>query len=403
MITTTERQSLGGAPVRLLKVMTTCSSGGTEGQVLKLMQNLDRHQFDLWFACLNKSGDILKDFERLNCPIAEYRIKSLYRPETFCRQLRFAADIRTSKIQIVHSYNFYANMFALPAARIAGTPLVLASIRDRGVYLSPAQKVMQKYVCRLADKILVNAESIRDWLLEEGYNEKKIVVIKNGIDLSLYKPTGAGEQFRSELGIPASAPIVVMLSRLNYQKGVDEFIHAAALLRRQHPEAYFLIVGAKVHYQDGVFTEDGAYLQQLQKLVAELGVQDRVVFSGHRKNTAEVLLESTVSVLPSHSEGLSNSLLESMAAGRAIVATDVGGTPELVKDGVNGLLVPVKSPAHLARAIASVLDNNVLAERLGGAGRAMACDSFSLQKMIADTQRLYLNELLHTKRCVAAI
>ncbi len=402
MSSPTERLASRSDPIRLLKVMTTCSSGGTEGQVLKLMRNLDRRQFDLRFACLQKHGDILADFEQLNVPINEYQIKSLYRPETFWRQLQFAADMRKNRIHIVHSYNFYANMIAIPAARIAGVPLVLASIRDRGVYLSPAKKRAQKWVCRLADKLLVNADAIRDWLLEQGYSDEKIVVIKNGIDLSLYTTTESCLPLRAELGIPESAPIVVMLSRLNPQKGVDEFIRAAALLRGLHPEAYFLIVGAKMQYYDGVFSQDSDYLRQLRKRVVELGVADRVIFSGQRKNTAEILMAATVSVLPSHSEGLSNTLLESMAAGTAIVATNVGGTPELVKHGVNGLLVPVRSPLHLAEAIGNILDSAALAKRLGDAGRTMACSSFSLEKMLAETQSLYMAELLQTKRAAAA-
>lgn len=389
------------AGVKLLKVITTFSSGGTEGQVLNLIRSLDRQQFDLRFACLRKCGDILNDFEDLNIPIAEFKIKNLFRPQTFLQQIRFAAHLRTQGIQIVHSYNFYSNMFAIPAARLAGTPLVLASIRDRGVYLSPAQKIAQRYVCRLADKILVNADSIRDWLLEDGYQEEKIVVIKNGIDLSLYQSKEANLPLRQEFGIPFSAPIVVMLSRLNAQKGVAEFIRAAALLNESHPETYFLIVGAKRQYEGGVFSEDMQYLLELQNLAQELGVADRVVFTGHRTDTMEILTEAAISVLPSHSEGLSNTLLESMAAGTPTVATDVGGNPELVKDQVNGLLVPVNSPPDLARAIGTILGNPELAKHFGEQAKIMATDNFSLEKMARDTQSLYLNELRHTKRIMA--
>jgi glycosyltransferase involved in cell wall biosynthesis len=319
------------------------------------------------------------------------------------QQWRFAAYLRSQRIQIMHSYNFYANMFAIPAARMARIPVVLASIRDRGVYLTPKQKLAQKAVCRLADRILVNAESIREWLLEQGYQESRISVIKNGVDMSRYTGTSNSSHIRRDLDIPESAPIVVLIARLNPQKGVDEFIRAAAMLKRSHPNARFLIVGAKLQYQEGVFSQDQKYLDELQQLADDLGVGDNVIFAGHRNDTPEILAEAAISVLPSHSEGLSNTLLESMAAGVPTVATNVGGNPELVKDHFNGILIPVKSPARLAQAIQEILDDPRLANRLGNQARMMASNEFSLEKMTADTERLYRAELSLNRRAAAKI
>lgn len=393
--------STGSDPIRLLKVMPTYFPGGTEGQVLNLVRRMDRQAFVLQFACLRKVGDMLSEFEMLEIPISEFRIRNLYRPQTFMQQWRFAAYLRAQRIQIVHSYNFYANMFAIPAARMARIPVVLASIRDRGVYLTPNQKVAQKAVCRLADRILVNAESIREWLLEQGYRDHRITVIKNGVDISRYAGVTNSSHIRRKLDIPESAPIVVMIARLNPQKGVDDFIRAASLLRLSHPNVRFLIVGAKIQYQEGVFCKDRAYLRELQHLAADLGVRERVIFAGHRADTPEILAESAISVLPSHSEGLSNTILESMAAGIPTVATNVGGNPELVKDQVNGILIPVRSPEHLAQAIQEILDDSQLAHRFGRQARIMAKEDFSLEKMAADTQALYRAELALSRRAVA--
>lgn len=391
----------GPEPIRLLKFMTTYFHGGTEGQVLNLVRLLDRQAFDLQFACLRKGGDMLDEFEKLNIPIAEFRIRNLYEPRTFLQQWRFAAHLRTQNIQIAHSYNFYANLFAIPAARMARVPVVLASIRDRGVYLTPNQKMAQKWVCRLADRILVNAESIRDWLLEQGYQDSKITVIRNGVDMSRYAGRTNSSHVRRDLGIPNSSPIVVMIARLNPQKGVDDFIKAASLLRLSHPDVRFLIVGAKLQFQEGVFSHDREYLQELKQLAADLGVGESVIFAGHRTDTPEILAQAAISVLPSHSEGLSNTLLESMAAGIPTVATDVGGNPELVKDQVNGILIPVKSPDHLAQAMRVILDDSQLAHRFGREAKILATAGFSLEKMTADTQALYRAELVRTGRVAA--
>jgi len=316
--------------------------------------------------------------------------------------MRFAAHLRTQRTQVAHSYNFYANMFSIPAARMARVPVVLASIRDRGVYLTPNQKIAQKWVCKLADRILVNAESIREWLLEQGYQDSRITVIKNGIDMSLYAGRTSSSHIRPQLGIQDSSPIVVMIARLNPQKGVDDFIKAASLLRLSHPDVRFLIVGAKLQYQEGIFSQDREYMQELQQLAVDLGVGRSVIFAGHRTDTPEILAEAAISVLPSHSEGLSNTLLESMAAGIPTVATNVGGNPELVRDQVNGILIPVRAPEHLAQALRTILDDSALAKRFGSAAKTMATEGFSLEKMTADTQAIYRAELAHTHRMAAS-
>lgn len=383
-----------GERIRLMKVLTTYTKGGTEGQVLNLVRSLAGQPFDILSACLKKGGDLLPEFERLAHPITEFRIRRLYHPQTFLQQLRFANHLRAQRVQVMHSYNFYANTFAVPAARIAGTPVVLASIRDRGVYLSPAQMRVQKWACELADRILVNADSIRDWLLEQGYTAEKIVVIKNGVDLSQFADRQHGSELRRELGIPESAPIVAMIARLNPKKGFDEFIRAAALIHRSHPEVRFLVVGTLLTLTaDGKFRDDHSYRDELIALAEQLGIAHRIIFAGYRQDIPQVLAETAVSVLPSYSEGLSNSLLESLAAGVPTVATDVGGNSELISDGVNGLLIPVRTVEPLADACRRILDEPELARRMSDNARALAHAEFSLARMAADTAALYRAEL----------
>lgn len=379
--------------IRLMKVVTSFAGGGTEGQVHNLVKLLDRTRFDLRMGCLHKSGFFLEEVERWKIPVKEFHVDSLYKPKTFLQQLKLAAYLRKHRIQIMHSYNFYSNVFAIPAARLAGVPLILASIRDRGVYLNRRQKHVQKWACGLADKILVNAESIREWLLEEGYQADKIVLIKNGIDLSLYNQARTNTAIHKEFDLPLDAPLVVMLARLNRQKGIDDFLQAAALVNRAFPQARYLVVGEKLDFKDGELVPDLGYLDYLQQFCTEQGIQDRVVFAGHRTDVPALLAEATMSVLPSHSEGLSNTLLESMAAGVPVVATRVGGNPELIQDGVNGILVPPLSPVALAEAINNLLANPALAKEFGCRSKQIAEKQFAMQRMVSATQDLYRSQL----------
>lgn len=387
--------------IRIMKVVTGFCTGGTELQVLNLARGLDRQQFDLSFACLEKEGNLLAEYEALQAAIAEFGIKKLYHPQCFLQQYRLAALLRKQRTQIMHSYNFYSNVFAIPAARLAGVPVVLASVRDRGVYLSSAQKQLQRRVLGLADRILVNADSIRDWLAGQGLKEDRISVIRNGIDLSRYPDDPAPSDVRREWGIPESSPIVILLARLDPKKGIEDFIRAVGIIAEKHPTARFLIVGATMDVTDGVVSEVDSYRDQMLALVESLDLTEQVIFTRHRDDTPDLLAESTISVLPSLSEGLSNTLLESMAAGVATIATDVGGNPELVKDGVNGKLVPVKSPEHLARAMDSLLSDPELCQKLGMQGRVMAREGYSLPGAVERIQQLYRDQLRQAKRTLA--
>lgn len=373
-------------PIKLLEFTTLFAIGGTERHVVNLAKGLDRSRFDLHFACLKRWGDLLKEIEALQIPLTEYGIHSLYNRRAFRERLRFARYLRQHHIQIVHTYNFYANVFALPAARLARAPVVIASIRDTGAYLTPMQGRVQRWMCRLADCILVNAEAVRQWLVSQGYHPAKIAVIRNGIDLSRFEGRRDGGALRRELGLPAGAPLVAVLARLDQLKGVEYLLQSATTVAGRFPQARFLIVG------------DGNYRKELEAYAIRLGLGDRVVFTGFRVDVPELLSEVAVSVLPSLSEGLSNVLLESMAAGVPVVATTVGGNPEAVEDGVTGLLVPPRDSAGLARSIGLLLQNRELAARFGQAGRQRVVERFSRDRMVRETERLYVALLEKARR-----
>lgn len=379
--------------IRLLKVVTNFSSGGTEGQVHKLSQALDHNLVDLQFACLKEFGPFLDDLKAAGIPVQEFPIGTFYQARTYSMIWRLAMFMRRERIQICHSYNFYSNLVAVPAARLAGVPVVLTSIRDRGVYLTPMQKRVQRWTCKFADRILVNANAIQSWLCDQGVPAHKIDVLKNGIDMRPFEAAKTASGIRRELGIPRDARLVIMLARLNPQKGIDELLNAAQLIRKRHPDVHFLIVGEKLQFRNGEIFRDSDYHEHLHELSERLGVSGYVWFTGHRSDVAALLSQSSLSVLPSHSEGLSNSLIESMAAGLPLVATDVGGNPELIRHGVNGLLVPVRDVAALTAAINAILDDPALATRYGEASLRFCHEQFSMSKMVAATQDIYLREL----------
>lgn len=384
--------------IRVLNFATNFVIGGTERHLVNLAEGIDHFRFELHFACLKRFGDFLKDIESTQVPLSEFRINSVYGLHTLKQQVSFARYLRRNRIQIVHSYNFYANVFAIPAARLACSPVVVASIRDLGPYLSPAQKRAQRFICSFADHILVNAEAVSRWLIQEGYNPAKISVINNGVDLARFSTRHRAARLRQELGLAADAPLVAMLCRLNRVKRVEDFLEAAAVVAKRFKETRFLVIGDDFLSKNGAAVRDCEYRSQLEGQAARLGLTGRLFFTGYRLDIAEILSEIAISVLPSDSEAFSNALLESMAAGIPVVATNVGGNSEVVEDGVTGLLVAPRDPAALARAICLLLENDALAHTLGHAGKRRVAERFSLAQMIRSTEAFYFR-LLQRAAC----
>jgi glycosyltransferase involved in cell wall biosynthesis len=374
---------------RVLNVVPTLMCGGTENQFMTLARMLDRVRFDVEFACLRRWGGFVDELLARNIPLTEYPVPTFRSLAAIAQQARLTRHIRRRRIQIVHAYNFYGNVFATPPARLVA-PVVIASIRDRAPYLTKMQKRVQRYACQFATCILVNADAVKDWLIADGYDASKIAVIRNGVDLARFDNLPSKVNLRRELGLADDTPLVGVVSRLTRLKGLEHFLEAAAIVRSRMPEVRFLVVGE-------TSPMDRHYLEELKKYAARCGVAEHVTFTGLRRDVPAVLASFTVSVMPSLNEALSNVVLESMAAGAPTVATRVGGTPEAVGDGVTGILVPPADSAALADSIVHLLSNPLLAAHLGRAARARIADHFSVRRMVRATEDLY-TDLLERKQ-----
>ena len=374
---------------RILKVVPTLMCGGTENQFMMLARRLDSSRFDVEFACLRRWGPFVDEIAERRIPLSEYPVTTFRSMGALAQQARLARHIVRRQVQIVHAYNFYGNVFAIPPARLAAR-VVIASIRDCAPYLTPMQKRVQRYACRLADCVLVNAAAVKSWLVDEGYDESKIVIIRNGVDLDRFDGSRDPENVRQSLGVPPDTPLVVVVSRLARLKGLEHLIEAAAIVNARNPNARFLIVGETAPSQR-------SYLDELKRLAILHRIEDRVVFTGLRSDVPALLAAADVAVMPSLNEALSNVLLESMAAGAPTVATRVGGTPEALIDGQTGLLVPPGQSPPLAAAILRLLADRSLAIHLGEAARQFIREHLSVDRMVSATEQLY-SELLARKQ-----
>jgi glycosyltransferase involved in cell wall biosynthesis len=364
--------------IRLVKFLNVFAIGGTERQFVNIVKRLDPEQFDLRIACFRKWGAFLPEIEACHRPLTAFQIRNMHSPTTMWRQLQFARYLRHYRTQVLHTYGWYANVFGIPAAKLAGVPVIIASIRDTGAHQTPIQLKVQRRLCGLAHCVLANSDAVRDWLLAGGYRASQLRVIRNGIVQQKLDRSVARSSFRQELGIPSGAPLVGTVCRLNPVKAVEDLLFAAVRVLPSHPETRFVIIG------------DGDERAALTSLAAQLGIADRVIFLGFRTDVVQLLPQLTVSVLTSLTEGFSNTILESMAAGIPVVATRVGGNSEIIVDGVTGRLVPVRDTAALSDAIASLLGNPELAIRMGSSGKSRVAGRFSIENTVRETEQLYL-------------
>lgn len=367
--------------MKILKFLNHFYIGGTERQFVHVANGLDRLQFDVELGCLRREGPLLDSLDP-GLPIHTYPLKgTFFHYKSMLSQLRFARDVRKRRIDIVHAYGWYTNIFAIPPAWMAHRPAIIASIRDAGAYTTPAKIKALKFTCVLADCVLANSMAGRTWLLEQGVNESKIEVIRNGIALPAQFQRVHEGPFRKEFGIPGNAAICACVGRVVSGKGIDDYLRAAHILSEQGRDVRFLMIGA--------LSVERNYRSEMETLARELNLEGRVIFTGQRQDVSAILQEVDVVVHPSLTEGLSNVILEAMGAGLPVVASRVGGNPELVEDGRTGFLVPAKSAVEIARAIGRLLDQPSMARSFGEKGRQRVLEEFTIGQMLGKTEALY--------------
>jgi glycosyltransferase involved in cell wall biosynthesis/peptidoglycan/xylan/chitin deacetylase (PgdA/CDA1 family) len=347
--------------------------GGTQRQMIELLARLDRTRFRVHPVCFHSDGAWFDRVAALGEPVALFPIHGFRRPDT-ARQLRaFSQWCRTNRIAVLHTCELYSNIFGLPGAALASVPVRIGS--RRGFVEPLGAQCLQRLAYSAAHRVVANSKAAAHRLQVERVPNHKVVVIPNGIDLSLFPPREYSPRPRR----------IAMVACLREEKRIDVLIAAAPRVLARHPDAQFVIAG------------DGSCRDELVALARTTGVFESFRFLGHSEDVPAVLAGSDLFVLPSRSEAFPNSIIEAMAAGLPVVATNVGGIPELVADGRTGRLVPPDNAEALAAALIDVLAQPDRAAELGRAGRRDIEQTYSFDRMVDQFETLYLTELDHAR------
>jgi len=370
------------AKIRLLLFTDSFIHGGTERQFVQTLRCLDRQRFEISIGCLKRRGPFLTEIEPLQIPIYEFPTPSLYGWSAWGHQRALTRFLREKKIDILHAFEFYSNAFAVPAARLAGVPVVLASRREIAGDRSWPQRMAIRAACAMAHGVVANSRAAGSWLTGLwGESPQKVSVIPNAIDLPRFHPKKTREAVRSELGMDADAVLIGTVAALRPEKQLDTFIRAAAETRTMAPHARFLIAG------------EGNERPRLEALLEQLHLRDVFRLLGDRNDVADLVNAFDVFVLSSLTESFPNAILEAMALGKPVVSTRVGGTGEVVEEAVSGFLVPVGDAQAMATRIAELAGDSALRAKMGAQARTRVEREFTPARLAARLSDVYEKHL----------
>lgn len=363
--------------MRKLRVVTLVDrptvTGGAERLAVQVAARLDRNRFESILCASRRTDEPLLDRE-----LAEAGVEVLALGRRSKLDVRAWRPLvrRLDEVDVVHAHMFGSNVWGTVLGRLKRVPVVVAHEHTWSFQGEPLRRLLDReLVGRLADAFIAVAEEDRRKMIEvEGVDPDKIRLIPNGI---ADPEPGDGGAVRRELGIPENAPVIGVVCELRAQKALEVLFAAAAQLRHELPELRVLVAG------------DGPEREGLEEEARRLDLDGTVRLLGIRRDVPALLDALDVAVLSSDYEGSPLSVMEYMAAGKPVVSTRVGGVPELVEDGVHGLLVEPRDPGALAAAIGRLLHDPAEARRLGEQGRERQQRELSLDAMVRKIEDLY--------------
>lgn len=372
---------------RILHVIRP-AEGGMKGHLLTLARGLKAKGYDIEIACPPDTG-LAAEVDKLGLPVHPIALVGPLHPvrDSICVK-QLIGIMRRGRYDIIHFHGAKASLVGRIAALLAGCRNTVMTVHNFIIYteVPPVKRLVFKYgeklLSRVTARIITVSEALRNDLVQV-YNiaPEKIIPVYNGIDTSFYQGQHDKSAARAKLNLGDDSVVVGTVARMAPQKGLNYLIEAVAAINMAQPASAenicFVIAG------------DGPLRADLEDQAKSLGVGEKIIFPGYIKDIPALLACFDLFVIPSIAEGLSITTIEAMAAGLPVVATRVGGLPELVKPGINGYLVEPREPSAIADAILSVLADPAAAKKLGTAGKRFAEDNFSNDKMVTLTSEIY--------------
>jgi glycosyltransferase involved in cell wall biosynthesis len=365
----------GPARVRVVEILATGTNGGAQEHLYSLMSRLDQTRYDASVVALS-AGSAVRKLER-----AGFDVTVIDEPDDANAIRALTAHLALVRPDVIHTHMYRADVVGTKAAIALGEighrrPYVVSTVHSSRVRSSEDRELIRQLTPSM-DQLIAVSKSIERKIADEHRTGAPVRLIYNGVDLQRYDHQEACCTLREEYGMEPGSQIVGVVARLEPEKGHQTLIEAWPQVLRKVPGAYLLIVG------------EGSRRDFLEQWAAAHKVAHRVVFTGRRDDIPAVTAALDVAVLPSWREAQGLSILEAMALSRPVVASDVGGIPEMVEDGVTGLLVQHDNPIALADAIVRLLTDHAFADTIARAGHDLVHDRFCIELMVKSIEQIY--------------
>ena len=366
--------------IRVVELLATGTNGGAQEHVFNLVSRIDRSRYDV-SVCSLTGGSAIRRFEKAGIPVCVIEAD-----DDADAVESVAAHLAAIDADVVHNHMYHAEVIGTRAAlRVAQTgrprPFVVGTVHSSRIRSDEDMALLRHLTPRM-DHLIAVSTSIVGKIDDEGRHGAPVSLIYNGIDLARYDQMVPCCTLREEYGLPPEGPLVGVVARLEQEKGHPTLIDAWPTVLASFPAATLLMIG------------EGSRLDALTTQVRDLGLERSVIFTGRRDDVPEVTKSLDVAVLPSYREAQGLTILEAMALSRPVVASNVGGIPEMIEDGRTGLLVRPHDPTALADAILRLLRDHPLADTLARAGHDMVHERFCVELMVRAVESIYDEALI---------
>jgi len=365
----------GRRRIRVVEVLATGTNGGAQEHVISLMTRLDPARFEASVVSLS-AGSAVRKLER-----GGFDVTVIDEADDAVAVGALVAHLLDVRPDVIHTHMYRADIVGTKAAITLAEsghhrPYVVSTVHSSRVRSAADREILRALTPQM-DQLIAVSRSIERKIVDEHRDGAPVRLIYNGVDLDRYDHQEPCCTLRDEYGMEPGSQIVGVVARLEPEKGHQTLLDAWPLVLRDVPDAYLLIVG------------EGSRRDFLEQRAQANRVAHRVVFTGRRDDVPAVTAALDVAVLPSHREAQGLSILEAMALSRPVVASDVGGIPEMIEDGITGLLVPHDRPDALAAAIVRLLTDHSLADTIARAGHDLVHDRFCIELMVRSVEEIY--------------
>jgi glycosyltransferase involved in cell wall biosynthesis len=368
--------------IKVVHLVEELTIGGLEKILTTIVLNLNKKEYNVSVWCLREGGFFADKLVKEGIDVKILHIFTSRNPLSIFKLYRL---LKSHKFDIIHTHAYSAGTIGRISAFLAGVPVIISHNHSVYDYYNKYYHFVEWLLSLITHRVICISAVVNRFANEtQRINARKLITILNGIDDVCAVTEKRSSDLKKELGIPINHSVIGTIAHLEEHKGHKYLLEAASLLLVSRKDISFLIVG------------EGTLKGKLKKLCVGLKVEKNVIFAGELSDIPEILSLTDIFVLPSLREGLGLAILEAMVCGKPVIATNVGGIPEIVKNRVSGILVSPRDPEALFRAIDELLNNREMLETMGRNGKKMCSERFNSKTMLGKIEDLY--DSLHSEK-----